>query len=737
MKDMNEYLRWFILGGLFIVPFLVFIVVNDMFFPYITGKNFAFRVIVELIFGAWIVLAYVDKQYRPQLSFITAAIALFTVVMGAAAVFGVNFDKSFWSNYERMDGYITILHLFGYFLVAGSVMKSHKLWDYLWYVSIGVSVILGLKGIAAVLGGEAGRISTTLGNPIYLAVYMLFHVFLSVYFIFRDRIEQWSMVHIALIGAAGIQITNILLTQTRGTILGLFGGIVLTGLIIAIFEKERTAIKKVAIGGIGLVVVLVGMFFTFKDTQFVQEVPVLNRFAKISMESGSVESRFIIWDMSMQGFLEEPALGWGQGNFPYVFSKYYDPQMFNKEPWYDRAHNVFLDWLIAGGVVGLLSYLSIFVAALYLIWIKNKDDFSLVSKAVFTGLLGAYFVHNIFVFDNLISYIMFFTFLAFLHAKNFDVHHSFFDRIKEWFASLMHRDTNQAHALTVGALMLVVTLSVVYFTNYPAYAQNKLIIEAISTPNEQAVQSLQTFKEALSYDTFGNAETRERLLFKAQQVYRTQDVAAEVRQEYLNFAQQEAQKQIEAMPGESKYPLFASGLYSAEGDYDNAIAMLERALDISPKKDLVLLALGDIYINKREPQKAIEYYQETLDNSNGENKEAALRVAHAAILMGDEEKAEAVMTPLYGTHRVPEQLIIQAYQNTGQFDVIADIFQTAIEEDPSDPGNYFQLSGVYYQMEEIEQAVATLQEVIEAFPNDESVLNDASQYIQRMQEGSL
>ena len=109
---MKEYLKWIIIGCAFVIPFLAFFVAGEMFFPFIVGKNFGFRILVEIMLGSWIILAYIDEQYRPKLSYLLVAIVALVVVTGIADVFGVNFDKSFWSNYERMDGYITTLHLF-------------------------------------------------------------------------------------------------------------------------------------------------------------------------------------------------------------------------------------------------------------------------------------------------------------------------------------------------------------------------------------------------------------------------------------------------------------------------------------------------------------------------------------------------------------------------------------------------------------------------------------------------
>ena len=65
---MIDFLKVIVFGGLFIIPFLTLHVADSYFFPYITGKNFDFRIIVDLVFVAWVVLALADAKYRPRFS---------------------------------------------------------------------------------------------------------------------------------------------------------------------------------------------------------------------------------------------------------------------------------------------------------------------------------------------------------------------------------------------------------------------------------------------------------------------------------------------------------------------------------------------------------------------------------------------------------------------------------------------------------------------------------------------
>ena len=90
------------------------------------------------------------------------------MVIGLANLFGVAPIKSFWSNYERMEGYITILHLGAFFLVIGSVFREGDLrkWFNTTLLASFIMVIYGFFQMAGVLEIHQGgtRVDGTLGN---------------------------------------------------------------------------------------------------------------------------------------------------------------------------------------------------------------------------------------------------------------------------------------------------------------------------------------------------------------------------------------------------------------------------------------------------------------------------------------------------------------------------------------------------------------------------------------------
>src|ERR1700733_13390846 len=193
----KSILFYSVLVGLFLIPFIAFFVPNGMFFPFISGKGFMFRILVEVLFGLYIFLAALAPEFRPKRSWITKSIFLFAIVIFIADLFSVNVFKSLWSNYERMEGFVLILHLVLYYIVASSVLQTSERWKQLFNVSIIASVIMSIYGVLQLVGkiavDQGGvRLDGTFGNATYLAIYLVFHIFFCLYFLSDFSLPKWK-----------------------------------------------------------------------------------------------------------------------------------------------------------------------------------------------------------------------------------------------------------------------------------------------------------------------------------------------------------------------------------------------------------------------------------------------------------------------------------------------------------------------------------------------------------------
>ncbi|MBI3634337.1 MAG: O-antigen ligase family protein [Candidatus Yonathbacteria bacterium] len=608
--------------GFVVVPFIPFLVFGgSTFFPFIVGKNFAFRVVVEIMLAGWIVLAVIDPVYRPRKSVLLWVLGAFIGIITLSALLGENPAKSFWSNFERMEGVITYFHLFAYFVVASTVLTARKMWRPYLNLHLGAGVIMAIYGVLQWAGDftivqDGIRVNGTLGNAAYLGTYALFNIFIALFLMAREsmttigekaRIAIYSVIIL-------LQIFVLYHTATRGAVLGLMVGIGITTILVAVFARERVVLRRTAIGILVALALFVGGFIAIRNATFIQQSPVLSRFSSISFAEQTTKSRFMVWGMAYQGFKEHPVLGWGMENFNYVFNKYYNPKMFGQEQWFDRAHNVFFDWLIAGGIPALLIYLSIFGCAAYCIW-RRATSLSVVEKSVLTGLLGGYFFQNLFVFDNITSLIYFVTILAYIEGL-----HQIESMPRESEAILRGRklkaenrkNAEEAEDFTsvVSGGAIIFAFILIYIVNYNGYKQNTVLLRAVSERGEQGLEhNLSLFKEALAYDSYGTAEVREQLGQLSMNGFDSSKGISETQGKFISLAVSELALQAKELPNDARYQVFAGSLLSRIGHFDEALPYLIKARELSPSKQTILFELGSAYYNKKDFTKAEEVFK--------------------------------------------------------------------------------------------------------------------------------
>lgn len=565
---MKSWLRYILIGSVFLLTLLPLLVFDGLFFPFITSKAFVFRFLVEIGIIALLLLALIDKVYVPRITPVTLFFGLFLVVMLVADLFGLNVTRSIWSNFERMEGWIMLLHLFGLFILFEKVLFELGFWKKWLIASLGVSVLVGVHGVFQILGiaeiHQGGvRLDANFGNATYLAVYTLFHFFFAVWLLLQSKLVPLRVLY------GGIGLLNLALlyfSATRGALLGIVAGIGVSLFVYVLYTKNKKAIAGL-IAFVLFVAISFGALVSIKETALVQDSPVLSRIASISLSEG--ETRFRIWSIALQGVLERPLLGWGQGNFNLVFSKHYNPALWGQEPWFDRAHNVFFDWLVAGGVLGLGAYLLLFGSLIVYVFVGK---FSVSERSIILGVLVGYGVNNLFVFDNLLSYLFFVLVAAFVSSrviKEFKVPRLTFP--KEVSASLL----------------IIAGLGVFYVVNIPALNANAALIRALS-PQYQLEERRAFFKEALSYGSFADQEIREQMVQFALLGARSEQLSIDAKIALLSDAAIEMQKQAALMPESARIHLLYGITLRLLGQNEMAYEVLDRAVELAPQKQSVL-----------------------------------------------------------------------------------------------------------------------------------------------------
>lgn len=699
MFNLNRFFHQTIIVGLFALLFTPLIVSTPLFFPFITGKAFFFRIITEVVLVLWLWLAWRDPSYRPQRSWILWAVVALVAVSTLATIFSINPYRSFWSNYERMGGLISYLHLLAYFLVLGAIFRTEKIWHWFFNTSVIASSLVCFYGLTQL---SSGRIEATLGNAAYLGGYLLLNIFLTLFLIVKTWSVSWTRWIYGLVIL--LQLFILYRTSTRGAMLGLLAGLFVSAVYLVV---RRWSNRKIRTGGLvllGVLVLLVGGFLLAKDSSFVRGSAVLSRFADISLKDATTDSRLTLWQMSLKGFVEHPILGWGAENYDTVFAKYYEAKLWRQEPWFDRSHNIFLDWLIDAGALGLLAYLALFATALYYLWHRGGLH-DVLSQSLFTGLLAAYLVNNFFVFDNLISYLFFFALLAYWHVAV----NGFVDSKKVRFLAPAPFTSGD---IAAGLVLTVVLVTGLYQLNLKPLQVSSRLIEALilgnsgQAPEEVAQGRIAIFRDIFSANTFGSREASEQLSNQISTIVASPDISVGTKQSAVDLLIGELQQQAAAAPDNTRTNFILGTGYINVGRPADAVRTITYAHELSPNKQLISFQLAAAKLLAGDKVGAVALAAETyhLDETYPEAKKF-----YALMLLEAGQIAEAQKLLEGVTDLASDDRFVNAYVALKRYDIVLKLWQERIAASPNDAQARFSLAAAYLLVNKRTEAIKELE----------------------------
>lgn len=686
-----------ILVGLIFASLLVpFIVFNSLYFPYIVGKALLFRTIVLLALILWGMLIYKDKSFVPSKNGICLSFLALTGIYLISAFLGEDIRESIFNNFERMDGWITFAFLFVFFFITVSVMKVKENWNKLFFTQIISSLVLFLIASGKIFDlGINVRIDGTLGNPIYLAIILLFSLFFAFYLLFENYSKniKYFLGASILINAVGV-----FMTGTRGAMLGIFVALVLVFILFLIKFWKIAKVRNSILIFFVILILAPTLLFVFKDTNFVKSNGTLNRLTQINIVEGTGYARFINWGIALESVKERPVFGWGHGGYMYAFDKHYDPRMFEQEPFFDRAHNIVLDTLIHGGILALLAYFSLLGFAVYYLF-KNRE-LKIEQKFIFLGLLVAYFVQNLFVFDNITSYILFVYVLA------FSIYY------------LPNRDIKFEIGKLFLPIFIIISIPTFLYTIYFPWTSNTNLLKSIQFFNKDSngqvvlmykngVKDNHLFlKKALTNNFTGINEIVFASTQSSDQLFRVQTDNTEIKQDinnYANYLLEQVENELKNYPNSSRTKYLAGSFYARIGNLERAEKLLEEAVNISPNRQLYLSMLSAIKGALKKDQEQIEILQKIYELEKTNDKAWIDYVVNLNKINSEKFKEE----------------ILKA-QEENKIERLIKYFDQEISNRPDVPQAYINKVVILSQLGMFEEAIKELEIAEQKFPEIKS-----------------
>ena len=684
--------------GVYLVLLTPFIFFREYFYPFVSPKTFFFRIVIDIILIAYVLLVLLNSKYRPRITPLTAAVTVFLAVLTLTSVIGLNFERSFFGLFARGDGLLTFFHLFAFYIILTSCFKERKYWERILTVSIAVCVFVCFSVLF--LESSCNRGGGTLGNPSFFSAYLLFNLFFSLIMLVIK-----TGIHRVFYGLTFAVFLFFLFSNpggafTKGAVAAFFFAI-----IFLIFSCLFYFNRKKAVSLLLLVLILLAL-----GSVAAIQLDFAREKALDFWQSNSVQSRAGAWQVSWQAWQERFWFGWGPENFSISFAKHFDPQLaLSTDSWFDRAHNVILDIGVSSGIFGVLSYLLILFLAFFglikKILPKDVKEEKTVIYFIMIALLAAYFFQNLWVFDTVSSYMMFFLSLAFI---NFLVYPE-----KE-----QTRKKTGFLAVFTGTVLIFLAAFSLYFGSIQPARASRLIDEGLDQPPEKSILS---FQKAFQVFPLANIEGSVYLSRSINSLLE-EDHDKEVIHQGFDLAEKHLKKAVSENPLDCWLHLSLAEhynrFYEFSGDHEKLILAeqsLEKVFEISPKLQKAYFTMSQTKFLQEKQEEALEFLQEA-KKLEPRYKKAILLLIKGYMEAGEHESALAELKLLEGldlTCRDAEALaeVRTVFVEAGKsIDVFIPIYAKGIEDNPEKLCFRMDLVGAYLKIGETEKAREALEE---------------------------
>lgn len=436
----------FIYFCLFSITPLVFLTQTSELFEF--NKMIFVYFLTLCLLSAWSYQTIITKKIPFKRTLLDIPLALFLSSQAISTLFSIDSRISLLGYYSRWNG--GLLSLVSYavlywgavtfldkriikkLLVAIFISTSiSSLWGIMEHFghSLSCLVITGSFDVSCWVQEVALRVFATFGQPNWMAAWLTAVLPLTwIYIIgnnesFAKKITQrWFLIGVAV---SFVTVVALLFTKSRSGLLALAAEFfIFFSLFLASTKSFKT---KIVSGGMVCAVLLVaiasiGTPWTPAISEVFEKKSPVTQVEAVgpALETGGTESgeiRRIVWQGAMNVWKKYPVVGSGVETF--ALSYYQGRPMAHNltSEWnflYNKAHNEYLNFLATTGALGLVSYLFLILAILFLFKSlifndngeKNNIDIALVSG--FISIL----ITNFFGFSVVTTNLLFFMFPA-------------------------------------------------------------------------------------------------------------------------------------------------------------------------------------------------------------------------------------------------------------------------------------------------------------------------------------
>ncbi|MFH0792058.1 MAG: O-antigen ligase family protein [bacterium] len=667
-----------------------------------------------------------------------------------ATIFSLDINFSLWGSPYRNGGFINLACCFAFAVLAFFTLKDRD-WQKLINISIVSGILVSLVAICQQYGllrslfsYSPSQLPSTIGGPNFLSLYLLFTSLLAIVSAFKAE-RVWSKVYYWL--SFILFLFVVYLSISMATYLAIGSGLAYFFLFYP--NKKLLKIQRMAI--ILSVIAILGIIYLRVNPQSeINNNPVTRQIVNFKMD----QSRLSAWSVSAMAIKNRPLFGYGPENFSIGFDRYYDPKLpliqhdpYLRSSWWDRAHNVFIETAVTGGVITLAVYLSFFAVLFWILGKQKKYYDALIdndshSKAIvchgIQTIFVAYFINTFFSFDTLPSQVMLFFVIAYglFLIRPMDTVNIENKKQKQ----IAPRDKNYAviFLLTFIAGWFIVQYNIRPFNINSRINIAKYYFNEGDCPKAIAIMETVINKPSIidSYLTMKYVD----LLKSCAQIIPDKEASFAKRGYDLLV------KETTIWPTftrvwilKTQFTNYLLEKETAPAERERLIAEAERATSIaqelSPKRQEIYPEMIQTAILKKDYQKAINEASRCIDLNN-DYLECHWLLGISKILSGDTAGGEIILKEVKSkgyNDRTAESLgqLLKAYDETNNYEKMAEVYIGLAELYPKNAQFHIQLAFVYKELKEYEKAKQEALVVIQMAPE---LASQAEEFIKSLSD---
>ena len=257
---------------------------------------------------------------------------LFLAILGLMVIHGPIAVNNYWA----LMVFLSMVMNFIVYLCLIQYVDDQDKYDRLLKIWLGVHVFLALVGIVKKGKGIGGFLADE--NDLCMTMNMI----IPISFFLAMNVSGKKKIYFIFL--TGLFLFVIILSASRGGFVGLMAAFMYCWL-----RTKKKILTAFIIGVLAIFAAVVAPPTYWNEIRSITEE---------GTEQGTGEERVYTWGIGWHMFLDNPILGVGQGNFPYVFEKYELEVTGTDEAFHGRsvagreAHSIYITMLTELGIIG-------------------------------------------------------------------------------------------------------------------------------------------------------------------------------------------------------------------------------------------------------------------------------------------------------------------------------------------------------------------------------------------------